>query len=155
MPGIKRIGYINQRERAKIKASKKAIDRELRAEFGPDSYNNLCKDDEWYSQDIDAIDAEFDGEEQFLDDLKIDNDIPIQSTGTRWYHRERGVGRIIKSICDSNRNNNTTTILVIRDNEQVIYRLGIRRDKEIPVLRRLASQGYTFTKIKINYEDKS
>lgn len=146
---------LSKRQKERIKRKEKRIERHLSREYGFDSSGGETADkiDQWVSEDEDNDELLLDSEREFFELFEGNNDIPIKTTGYVWYNSQRRIGRIIKSIVDGNLSDNKTTILILRDSEQTIYRLGIPRSQENGILSNVIKQGYVLTKININYTD--
>jgi hypothetical protein len=144
-----------KRKREKLKSEKR--DKIIaRLEGGVIASNTEFQDqiEEWVNDDLDEMDFNEDDERDFLNNLAGDFDIPIQKTGTRWYHNQYGVGRFIKSIREGNNEHNRTTILIIRGGDKAIYRLGIPTGEETSVLSTAISKGYILSQVKISNVDR-
>lgn len=109
---------------------------------------------EWVDDDFEQMDFNEIDEKQFRDDLSSHSNIPIEKTGSRWYHHQKPLGRFLKSIREGNSANNRSTILIIRGGDESIYRLGIPKGKETECLSTAISKGYILTEVKVTSRDE-
>jgi len=105
----------------------------------------------WADEDVDEDYLNEIMESHLSDLIEEHNNIPFKITGNTWYHYERRIGRIWKSVVDANIRNNTTTIFLLGDNLPVTYRLTIPKGKEDELLLFCTKQGFNITRVKLSY----
>lgn len=142
--------YENRKAKRKRKEREK-IDKLAR------KYEGVPEDEieRWVSEDFDDMDARDIESEHFCERLSQSSEVPVKVTGSRWYHSDRRIGRIWKSIHESNISNNTTTVLIFRNGDKNVYRLSIESSQEIWLLQECVRKGYVLSKIKVSYRDKA
>lgn len=120
-----------------------------------DKYTNVPIDqiERWVDEDQDDMDFRRTEQEFFLNDLKEYSDVPLAVTGTRWYHADRRIGRIWKSIHSNNISDGKDTIMVFRNGDTAVYRLSCERGQANGLLSGAISKGCTISKILVNYDD--
>lgn len=144
-----------QPSKTSLRLTKNRIRRENKIERLAREYENVPIDEieRWTNEDEDDLEFRKGQQEFFLNDLARDSNVPLQVTGTRWYHSERRIGRIWRSIHRNNISDGVDTILVFRNGDEAVYRLSVGRDKADGALRLAISQGCTISKILVNYQE--
>lgn len=158
----KKYQWTSKREKEKILRKRKkeekieAIAERLEGGRFIDAFGDNLQDqiEEWVNDDFEQMDFNEDDEKCFRESISGNIDIPIEKTGSRWYHSQYAMGRFFKSIREGNTEHNRTTILIIRGGDQSIYRLGIRKGQESTILSTAISKGYHLTEVKISHVDK-
>jgi len=150
--GLTKRKNLTKREIDKIKRERKKEEKILERIR---KYDNLPTDtiEEWVNEDFEQMETELDESERFCDELAEYGNIPIKTTGSRWYNYHRPVGRFLKSIRKNCNEHNKTAILIIRSGDPTIYRLGIESGEESKVLHTAISKGYILSKIKVTRVD--
>lgn len=118
-------------------------------------FENVPEDEreKWVSDDIDDLESRRLESEFFCDSLSSASNMAVKVTGWRWYHPDRRIGRIWKSIHENNISDNTTTMLIFRNGDPTVYRLSVGSGKETGLLSQAISSGYTLSGIKVAYSE--
>lgn len=134
----------NAEKRKREQKKSEKIDRLIRR------FDNIPCDEieRWVDEDFDEMDAQLTQSREFYDSLSGIDNVAIKATGTKWYNFYQLWGKVIKPIHRNCNENNITTILIIRANDPVIYRLSTPGGKEIGILSQAVSKGYVLSLMK-------
>ncbi len=141
--------------KGKVREHRLAKKQEAKIDKLAEKYYNVPRDDieGWVNDDFDDMAVRLDESRTFFERLEEHGNIPIKSTGKTWYHSERRIGRIFKSIHESNIQGGNATMLIFRDGDTTIYRLTVKSGQEYDVLSKALSKGYILSEIIVNYGD--
>ena len=106
--------------------------------------------EQWASEDRELLELEELRTNLFLEQLEGSHDFPIKITGHRWYNYQQAIHRLFEPIAQTNMQNDTTTLLIIRDNWKNILRLTIKEKPAVQLLREAVKRGYTFSEVNIS-----